>query len=51
MSRFIPNFLISEELLSKEDRISIMEEFEESNRKVAQEYLGREDGILFYSKP
>jgi len=51
ISWFIPDFLISEKILSEEDKASIMEEFEESNRKVAQEYLGREDGILFYSKP
>lgn len=49
ISRFIPDFLIHPELLSKEDRETIMEEFAESNRKVAKEYLGREDGILFYS--
>lgn len=51
MSRFIPDFLVSEELLSEKDREIIMNQFEESNRKVAQEYLGREDGRLFYSKP
>lgn len=51
MSRFIPDFLISEELLSQEDRIRILKEFEESNRKVAQEYLRRENGKLYYSKP
>ncbi|MEQ8384561.1 MAG: hypothetical protein RH949_19590 [Coleofasciculus sp. A1-SPW-01] len=51
MSRFIPDFLINEELLSKEDKANIMNEFETSNRKVAQEYLGRSDGRLFYSSP
>jgi len=50
LSRFIPDFLVSEELLSEEDRESIMKEFEESNQKVAKEYLGREDGKLFYAK-
>lgn len=45
------NFLFNEELLSKQDRMSILNEFEASNRKVAQEYLGREDGKLFYSTP
>jgi hypothetical protein len=50
ISRFISNLpesLISNELLSIEERVNIMKEFEESNRKVAQEYLGREDGTLF----
>ncbi|MBD3270341.1 hypothetical protein GF376_02345 [Candidatus Peregrinibacteria bacterium] len=51
ISRFIPDFLISEELISKKNKVSIMKEFEESNQKVAKEYLGREDGKLFYSKP
>lgn len=45
------NFMFTEEILSKEDRISILNEFEESNRKVAQKYLGRKDGKLFYSSP
>jgi hypothetical protein len=43
----LPESLISNELLSIEERVNIMKEFEESNRKVAQEYLGREDGTLF----
>lgn len=51
LSRFVPNSVVSEELLSKEDRISIMKEFEESNKKLAKEYLGRENGKLFYAKP
>lgn len=51
ISRFVPNFIISEELLSIEERLSIMKEFEESNEKLAKEYLGREDARLFYAKP
>jgi hypothetical protein len=51
LSRFIPDFLISEQLLSIEERIVLLKEFEESNQKVAKEYLGREDGRLFYAKP
>jgi len=47
----LPDFIISnKDILSQEDRVSVMQEFEESNRKVAKEYLGREDGRLFYSK-
>ena len=41
------NFMGTEELLSKPDRINILNEFEESNRWVARKYLGREDGKLF----
>jgi hypothetical protein len=54
ISRFISNLpesLISNELLSIEERVNFMKEFEESNQKVAREYLGREDGRLFYSTP
>jgi len=48
----LPEFIISnKDIFSQEDRVSIMKEFEESNRKVAKEYLGREDGRLFYSQP
>jgi hypothetical protein len=49
LSHLIPDFLISDKLLSAEDRANIMKEFEESNQKVAKEYLDREDGRLFYS--
>lgn len=45
------NFIFTEEILSKQDRINILNEFEASNRKVAQKYLEREDGRLFYSSP
>jgi hypothetical protein len=44
----LPDFLIDNELLSIQERVHLMKEFEESNRKVAQEYLGRSDGTLFY---
>ena len=47
----LPDFLINNELLSTQERIALLKEFEESNRKVAQEYLGREDGKLFDSTP
>ncbi len=47
----LPDSLISPELLTTQERIDLMKEFEESNRKVAQEYLGREDGKLFDSTP
>jgi hypothetical protein len=45
----LPNFLISDQLLTLQERIDLLKEFEESNRKVAYEYLGREDGKLFDS--
>lgn len=47
----LPNFLISNELMSTQERINLLKEFEESNQKVAKEYLGRQDGKLFYSTP
>jgi hypothetical protein len=47
----LPDFLISPEVLTIEERINLMKEFEESNQKVAREYLGRQDGRLFYSTP
>lgn len=34
-------------MFSKEQQMEYMAQFEEDNRKIAQEYLGREDGILF----
>ncbi len=45
----IPSFIISKEVLSLEARASLLAEFEETNRKVAIEYLGRQDGKLFYN--
>ncbi|ACK70712.1 conserved hypothetical protein [Gloeothece citriformis PCC 7424] len=51
LSQFIsslPNFLISDQLLSKQERIELMQKYEESNRKVAEDYLGRKNGQLFY---
>ena len=45
----IPDWLISNELLSEEVRLEISKEFEESNQKIAQDYLGRQDGKLFNS--
>jgi hypothetical protein len=35
-------------LLSPRERLDIVKFFDESNQKVAREYLGREDGKLFY---
>jgi hypothetical protein len=35
-------------LLSPQQRIELINHYEESNRYVAQKYLGREDGRLFY---
>lgn len=49
MSYLPANFIFTEELLSKQDRINILNEFEESNQRVARKYLGREDGKLFDS--
>ena len=43
----IPDWLISNNLLSDHERKAIVQEFEASNRKVAQEYLERLDGQLF----
>lgn len=34
-------------MFTREDRLAFMKQFEESNRKVAEEYLGRKNGILF----
>ncbi len=49
LSHLIPDFLMSEKLLSEEDKANILKEFEESNQKVAKEYLDRKNGRLFYS--
>lgn len=35
-------------ILSPSERIELLQEYEESNQKVAREYLGRNDGRLFY---
>ncbi|ACK69981.1 hypothetical protein PCC7424_1541 [Gloeothece citriformis PCC 7424] len=37
-----------EVVLTQQERIDILKEFEETNQKVAREYLGRQDGRLFY---
>jgi len=36
-------------LLSPHQRLNLLEKYAESNAKVAREYLGREDGRLFYA--
>lgn len=35
-------------MFSYEEQLAFLQKYEESNRKVATEYLGKEDGILFY---
>lgn len=45
----IPNSILNDELISVQDRIEILQEFAESNRRVAEDYLGRQNGQLFYS--
>ena len=40
----------SNEFMSGEDVASFLQNYEESNEKVAREYLSREDGVLFYDK-
>lgn len=37
-------------MLSFEERKNFMMQFDEGNRRIARDYLGREDGILFYEK-
>jgi hypothetical protein len=39
----------NQHLLSPQQRRDLIEEYAESNAKVAREYLGREDGRLFYA--
>lgn len=34
-------------LFTYEEQVAFLKEYEESNRKVAEEFLGREDGVLF----
>lgn len=43
----IPDFLISRDFMTEAERVEIMKIFENSNKKVAQEYMGKEDGGLF----
>ncbi len=45
----IPDSILSNQLISEEERIELIKEFEESNQKVAREYLARTNGELFYS--
>lgn len=47
----IPDSILSNQLISVEERIELLQEFEESNQKVAREYLARTNGKLFYSLP
>ena len=42
---------IDREVLSPQERLSIIERFAETNAEIAREYLGREDGRLFYDPP
>ena len=35
--------------LTNEERLKILNTFREENSRIAQEYLGREDGVLFYN--
>lgn len=37
-------------LIPYTESVKILEQYQESNQAVAQEYLGREDGILFYEQ-
>jgi hypothetical protein len=43
------NHLSEQHRLSPTTRITILDHYEESNRQFAREYLGREDGRLFYA--
>ncbi len=43
----IPDSILSNQLISMEERIELLQEFEESNQKVAREYLARINGELF----
>ena len=45
----IPDSILSNQLISAEERIELIKEFEESNQKVAREYLAQTNGKLFYS--
>lgn len=40
----------SSSVLSPSDRLAILKRFEKTNIRIAEEYLGRKDGILFYEK-
>ena len=37
--------------LSSPERVALLERYQESNSRVAREYLGREEGVLFYEDP
>lgn len=41
----------SNEFMSGEEAIAFLKKYEESNEKVAREYISRENGVLFYEKP
>lgn len=43
------NHLSEQHRLSPTTRITILDHYEESNRQFAREYLGREEGRLFYA--
>ena len=43
----IPDFLITDQLMTIRERINLIGEFEESNKNVAREYLKKSDGKLF----
>ncbi|MDJ0507650.1 MAG: hypothetical protein QNJ64_00105 [Crocosphaera sp.] len=45
----IPNFILQDQLISAKEKIQLMQAFEDSNRRVAEEYLKRENGQLFES--
>lgn len=45
----IPDYILSNQLISVEERIELLKEFEESNQKVARQYLGQTNGKLFFS--
>lgn len=40
----------SSSILSPSDRLEILKRFENTNERIAREYLGREDGVLFYDR-
>jgi hypothetical protein len=49
LSSKIPDFIINQELLSQQEKTSLIEEFKASNSKIAQEYLGWNNKELFDS--
>jgi hypothetical protein len=44
----IPSFLLNDDILSPRMRRHLLSAYEETNSRIAREYLGREDGRLFY---